>query len=445
MGRPQRHRRAGLYDGAQTCFEEAIALYDGLGDTHAAARVTSRLAFLDERSGRHELAIKRMEDALVVIGEDEPDEDVALLTVRLGNARVFIGEMESGAELIDRALEMGEALGLAEILVRGWSARSILVAPTRRREAEMLMRSAAELAIERGLIERAGTTLGNLSDLAFGDDRYEEALGYLDRVLELAGRSGDRANEWFAASEATYAFYQLGRWDDALAAFAQLPTELLPSGHTLISPLTSILPIHIHRGNHEQARRLCDVYAPLEDSIDVQERSCYAAGRAVLALDAGRFEEALVLADSVIVAQGVMGPWQQTVKLGLVTALEAALALGRTDRIEELLGHVERQPAGRRTPLTAAHAHRMRGRIAAEPEVAEAEFDEAERILRETGILFWLAVVRLEHAEARMRNGSGDAGTLLQEARETFVAVGATPWIARADAVAAPVHAEPAS
>jgi class 3 adenylate cyclase/tetratricopeptide (TPR) repeat protein len=437
--------RAGLYEGAQSSFEEAIDLYNGLGDTHAAARVTSRLAYLDERSGRHELAIKRMEDALAVIGDDEADEDVALLTVRLGNARVFIGEIDSGAELIERALEMGEALGLPEILVRGWSAKSILIAPSRRREAEMLMRSAAELAIELGLIERAATTLGNLSDLAFGDDRYEQALGHLHRMLELARRAGDRPNEWFATSEATYALYQLGRWDEAMAAFEELPRELLPSGHTLISPLTSILPIHLYRGELEQARALCDLYAPLERSIDVQERSCYGAGRAVLALSEGRNEEALSAANEVINAQRLVGAWQQTVKLAFPVAIEAALAVGRADQLEALLAMVELQPSGLRTPLVTAHAHRFRGRMSDSPEAAEAAFSAAERTLRERSIPFWLAVAQLEHAEARLAYGAGDVGGLVEDARGTFTRLGAAPWIARADAVATPVTTAAAS
>jgi predicted ATPase len=83
--------RAGLAENAHAHFEESIALYAAAGDTHAAARVTSRQAYVDERAGRHELAIQRMEDVLAVIGDDEPDEDVALLTVRLGNAFVFVG------------------------------------------------------------------------------------------------------------------------------------------------------------------------------------------------------------------------------------------------------------------------------------------------------------------------------------------------------------------
>ncbi len=427
--------RAGVIDSAQRCFEEAIDLYGGLGDTHAAARVTSRLAYLDERNGRHQLAIKRMEDALAVTGDDEPDADVALLTVRLGNAALFVGERERAAELIERALEMGEALGLPEIVVRGWSAKAILVAPSRRREAEMLMRAAADLALEHNLTERAATVLGNLSDLAFGHDRYHDALGYLERELDLARRTGDRPNEWFAISESTYALYQLGRWDEALEAFAELPVELLPSGHTLISPLTAILPIHLYRGELDRARELGEIYAPLATSIDVQERSCYAAGHATLALAEGRYDDALAIAGEAVATQGLVGAWPQNVKLGLITAVEAALALGLRDRVDELLAAPESEPVGLRTPLIAAHAHRFRGRMAGSAESAAAEFAEAERILRDLGIPFWLAVAQLEHAEAVAGGGDGDIRGLTDAARETFLRLGARPWIERVDAL----------
>jgi hypothetical protein len=70
-------------------------------------------------------------------------------------------------------------------------------------------------------------------------------------------------------------------------------------------------------------------------------------------------------------------------------------------------------------------------------EAAEADFGEAERILREASLPFWLAVVQVEHAEARMIHG-GDAAGLAEEARETFARLRATPWLARAEAIAAP-------
>ena len=64
----------------------------------------------------------------------------------------------------------------------------------------MLFRAAAELALEQGLTERAGTALGNLSDLAFGHDRYEDALGYLEqsrhRALGHEARRRDASSQW---------------------------------------------------------------------------------------------------------------------------------------------------------------------------------------------------------------------------------------------------------
>jgi hypothetical protein len=134
--------------------------------------------------------------------------------------------------------------------------------------------------------------------------------------------------------------------------------------------------------------------------------------------------------------QGLVGAWPQNVKLGLISAVEAALALGLRERVDELLTAPESEPIGLRTPLIAAHAHRFRGRMAGSAEAAGAHFAEAERILRDLGITFWLAVALLEHAESLVAGGRPDeAGGLLDEARATFVALRATPWLARLDAL----------
>lgn len=304
----------------------------------------------------------------------------------------------------------------------------------------MLLRAAAALAVEQGSSDRAATALGNLSDLAFGHDRYQDALGYLGQSLDLARRAGDRPNIWFATSESTYALYHLGRWDEAMAAFAELPKEQLPSGQVLISPLTSIVPIHLERGELEQARALRDIYARLEGSVDVQERACFAAGSGSVAVAEGRYDEALRWGEAAVATQGFLGTWPQNVKQGLVAAVEAALVLGLTDKVEELLTRIEGQPAGMRTPLMAAHAHRYRGRLAGSAAAAEAAFGAAERLLRDLGIPFWLAVTQLEHAEAlHAHGGAGDVRALLDPARETFVQLRATPWVERVDAVGVPV------
>jgi tetratricopeptide (TPR) repeat protein len=378
-----------------------------------------------------------MQAALQVIGDDEPDGDVALLTVRLGNALLFTGELERGGELIERALDMGEALGLPEILVFGWSGKGIWMSRGRRHEAELLVQGAADLALEHGLLDRASVSFGNLSDQSFQADAYPAALAHLERVREIAQQAGDRPNEWFSSSERTYPLYMLGRWDEALEAFAELPEEQLSIGFTLLSPITSIVEIHIHRGELERARQIMALYEPMNRSIDVQDRAGYLSGAAALAFAEGRHAEAIEHGLEGFEAGNLIGPNAQAVKQATLWTAEAASVLGREETLTTMLEFVEQLPPGRKSPLMLGHMHRLRGRSAADVEAASAEYAQAERLFEETGIVFWLAVTRLEHAEALVRGG-GDparARALLDAARETFVRLNARPWAERADAV----------
>jgi hypothetical protein len=76
--------------------------------------------------------------------------------------------------------------------------------------------------------------------------------------------------------------------------------------------------------------------------------------------------------------------------------------------------------------------------MAESPEAAEAAFAAAARILRDTSLPFWLAVVQLEHAEARIAHDPrADVHALLAEARLTFDRLAARPWLERLSAVEA--------
>ena len=75
-----------------------------------------------------------------------------------------------------------------------------------------------------------------------------------------------------------------GRWDEALAEYAELPEELLRVGGRLASVLTGVLEIYLHRATATEARELLSCLGSLEESIDVQDRSIHAAARRALAL-----------------------------------------------------------------------------------------------------------------------------------------------------------------
>ena len=64
-------------------------------------------------------------------------------------------------------------------------------------------------------------------------------------------------------------------------------------------------------------------------------------------------------------------------------------------------------------------------------------------IFDDHGLVFWLAVTQLEHAEWLVGQDRGaEAERLLDEARETFERLEAAPWVRRLEAVASPERTE---
>jgi tetratricopeptide (TPR) repeat protein len=336
-------------------------------------------------------------------------------------------------------LDIAETHGYPEALVIALRSKSA-VAFSRRHgeEGSALNKHALELSLEHDLSQHASTCYFILSDSEFRRDRYGIALGYLRDSLALARRLGSRPFEWGVLAEMTYPLYMLGRWDEARGTLEELTEEQTRSGGVLHSLLTAVLEIHLECGRIDAARRLFSLFAHLEASTDVQDRSSYLAARASLNRAEGHFVDALTDADQALEAAATLGYAPQAAKQAVVAALEAALALGDSAKAQELISFLEEAPPGRRAPFLEGQAHRFRARL----ERDEAAYPAAERIFREHQLPFWLAVVQLEHAELLVEGDRPDeAGPLLAEAHETLHGLGAEPWLERATRAASPRHA----
>ena len=159
-------------EGAGELFEQAIRLYETAGGTHAAARASSQLAMAEQRAGQIEQAVQRMEAVYALVGEDEPDADLAFLILRLGAAQHFHGNPERAAELTERGLDLAEALQMPELLIRGWVNRARLIAPRRPEEARSLFQLGLDTALAHEHYTRASSCCAQLADLGFQHDRY---------------------------------------------------------------------------------------------------------------------------------------------------------------------------------------------------------------------------------------------------------------------------------
>ena len=357
--------RAAQPDDARRLLLESIDLLEEEGDTHAAARVSSRLARLERFTGRQEEGLARMERAFDVISGDEPDEDLALLAARLGLAYWASGDLERATERAELALDIAEAHGYMESIAIALQAKAAgAFSRGHLEEALGLVKHRLSIALEHDLPEQATNAYFILSDGAFHRDRYADALAYQDEALALVRKVGDRPSEWSLLAERTVRAVHDGTLGTRLSrSWRTCKRKQARSGGMFSASLSGPLEIHLQRGDTATARHLYGLFSNLEGSTDLQERACYFGATAALHRADDRLEEALATGRRVTETQDTLGMSHQAVEQGLVEHLEAAVALGDRQAARQVLATVEAVPPERRPPFLDAHLYRFHGRL----------------------------------------------------------------------------------
>jgi class 3 adenylate cyclase/tetratricopeptide (TPR) repeat protein len=431
---------------ARERFERAIALYTEQGQTHPAARVAALQAEITWAEGHIDHAVEGMERSFSVLSEDPPDGDLAMLAAQLGRLLYFMGEPERAAQRIEQALHMAESLGLPEVLSEALDTKGVILSQAylRVEEGGALTAHALKVALDAGIPPSALRAYFNLSCLAYYADEYDTALGYSREGLAYARRFGDRNWESSLLSTIVGTLALRGDWDEALALASELPDlaeleaaeDVTSLRFAAVELLASIPPLYVARGRLDDAGQFVRRFAEFRDSADVQERTAYSAATSIVLGGRRQFDDALAAGLGAFAGRASLGTTFFGTKLGFVGAADAALALGDLDQVESLLRIVEAFGKGQMTPFAHAQANRFRARVAAargDAHRAEAAFAAAIGTMHEIGVSFWLAVAKLEHGEWLTAQGrAGEAEPLLDEARETFERLEATPWLERA-------------
>ena len=105
------------------------------------------------------------------------------------------------------------------------------------------------------------------------------------------------------------------------------------------------------------------MFSRLEESTDLQGRTCYLGSRCAIHRAEGKLREALVDAEATIEAGRTLGVAQQAVKQAIVEGVEAAVELGESEKVEELLAACRERAAG----LTAAVSRCARKALSSTP------------------------------------------------------------------------------
>jgi tetratricopeptide (TPR) repeat protein len=409
--------------------------------------VAARIAEITWERGRIEQGLKSMDSAFAVLSEEEPDADLAALAAQIGRFMYFAGQGELALERLERALEIAEMLRLPETLAQALNTKGVtLFAQGRKIEGLALLRNALDIALEHDKPSAALRAYYNLADCTMQTDRAQESAALGRDGLALARRVGNRYWEWSFLAFA-YPFFALGDWDEVVAGELGLPEEDWAQVRIAFATLlTSIVPVRVHRGQLEEARRSTRLFAELEASADVQERAQVHLAEAALLLAEGQYAEALRNAEASLETRHATGIAYEAAKEAFVVAVEAALALDDVSRAEELLAVVDTLPPGQSPQFLEAHSHRFHARLAVravDVEEADRFFRRGAGLFRELGYPFYLAVTLLEHGQLLVTlDRPEEAESLLTEAREIFERLEATPWLERIDVARASRRAE---
>ena len=425
-------RAAGRLEVAKGHFESAVELFEGIGETHPAARVSARLGRVLHDRGRIDEAVVRMEEALGVLAADEPDGDLAALAHELARVHLFRGEPDRAMERVELALDVAESLRLPEVISQSLNTKALALQRLRPREARALMHEALQVALEHDLTAAALRAYNNLSVLAAQHDLFDEYLRAAQDALALAQRRGDRGWEWNALTNLVECLFVTGAWDEALARAADLPDEARSIGFTYF-PAEVLVRLHAERGEREEAIALMSSIAEQKTSADLQARGVTQLSAATLARAEGKYADALAAAEDALECVEAF-TFQYAPEAGAELS-DAALELGDLDRVDQLLAEWAALKPVRRTQSLVAHEARIKARLAArrgESERVEPRFLAAAARFRELGTPFWLAVTLLEHGEWLVAEGrADDSEVLFAEAREIFERLRAQPWLDR--------------
>jgi tetratricopeptide (TPR) repeat protein len=431
---------AGRMDQAQAQLSRALELWEGASESHSAARVSARLGEAEWQAGNLERALERMERAFAVLAAEEPDADVAELAAQLARLHFFHGTLDEAAEHAEEALTLAESLWLPEVLAEALMTKGLIAdSRSRTEEALALLNHGVKLALEHDLPETAGRGYVNLSALLCDCDRHEEAIAHARRGAEIFHRGLPKVFEGHMLSNLSEALAQAGRWDEAF----EVETEMSTATHNA-NPFLQRPWIAIQRGNVQEARELMQ-HPVFRQPRDVQDQAYGGAMNAALLRAEGRPADALAIAEEGFAAALSI---KTNLTRATVEVLEAAFALGDLERVEQLLESLQARRRGELRPSLRAQAARFRAKLAAatgDDAAVDPAFEAATSILREFGIVFWLAVTLLEHGEWLARDSRSDeAEPLLVEAREIFDRLEAKPWLDRLENFAAPRQQVPA-
>jgi class 3 adenylate cyclase/tetratricopeptide (TPR) repeat protein len=387
--------------------DRARTYYLQRGQARAAARVQAIGGRALQEWGRHAQAREQLTAAVAVLRE-EPSADTV-------HALGFLAELEALAgspdadKLTTEALILGQALDVdAARLSRLFNYRGLYLSTAERsQEAVAYFREGARLAEETGDSIGLGAALLNLSDLLTVTAPAAGAEAARTAAQNLR-RAGYRLPLAIAASNAVQALLTLGDWDAAGDVLTQATDG---DGLADIEHLACYRAwLAALRGDAASAETLLAGLGDLRTSEDPQGQALISTVAAFTAVARDQPREAIRHARVTLGYAGVLELSSEFLRWAWPVAARAALDLGDSGTIDELLALLDGRRPGHLAPMLRAERDLVRARLAGRDDdpAAPTIFAAAIAGLRQAGSPYHLAHGLLDHAAYLAQEGDAE-------------------------------------
>jgi tetratricopeptide (TPR) repeat protein len=423
----------GRFSDATQAYGEAIAGFERLGDPLGAGEAKVRLQDVLQIHGETVRATNLLAEAARTLEGLPPGRALASAYVMLARRRTFEGRERESLQYAERALALAREIGARQHIVRAMQFVGFARCSLGDLGGLDDLREALRLGLEWGLGIETGLGYTNLGDWVWqaegpapGLEVYQEGVAFTER------RGLREVRMWLMASTA-WPLFELGRWDEVLEVAEEVAAWERPKGGRQLRGIT--LPdkvrVLLFRGRLDEAAAVTEELLPLARSIhDLQVLLPSLITAALVERARGNLDSATQMVQEWLEARSGTN-WASGANIH--DAIDLLSSVGASDQAGALLDSF--------APRCAREDH---SRATGWAILAEAAGDvgEGAKLFAEAGNGWQGYGNVVDHGRSLLGTGRclvglgqlREAAERLRDARATFVALGAGPFVAEADA-----------
>jgi class 3 adenylate cyclase len=250
--------------------EEARELYRAKGDVQGAGRVMSLLSHLYWLAGQPERADKLLADAIELLESEPPGPDLVRTYGRDAGRHMMQGRSRESLAAANRAIELGERLGLTNEVLFARQVRGIARCELEGQTGLGDLRDALERALGAGRGQVTAVGYNNLGHFLWLLESPRSGLEIKREGMAYANRRGLPGSSVWTRMETIWLLFDLGEWDELLAVAGELDEFI--HVHGAADQLKAVVPtfrtlVLAHRGDLSDATGATEQFLPLARQI----------------------------------------------------------------------------------------------------------------------------------------------------------------------------------